>query len=496
MRFYTVVFLVFLCFSCDSTHRNKKPNVILFVVDDLGWTDLSSFGSDLYQTPNVDKLVANGVKFTNAYASCTVCSPSRSSIMTGKYPARINCTDWIAGHQKPFAKMKVPDWTKQVNLDEITLAEALKNEGYNTIHLGKWHLGEEDKYWPENQGFDINIGGWAKGAPQKRKESNGYFSPYGNPRLKDGTENEYLTERLASEAVQYLESNRDSDSPFFMNFWFYNVHTPLQAKQEKIDKYKAQITEITNHKNATYAAMVEHMDDAVGNIISKLKELDILDNTLIIFTSDNGGLIGNYGSREQVTSNFPLRSGKGDMYEGGVRVPFIVQWPNKILKGKTVDIPLISPDIYPTILGLTETMGNTAHNKNMDGVDFSKVLMAEDKLDRASIFWHYPHYHLEGAKPYSAIRKGHWKLIETFENDGLELYNLKEDIGETKDLVLDNPKKVAELMKDLNAWRTKVNAQIPEENPNFNEDFKDIYKKGKWVNKSDDEFLQYLKISN
>lgn len=497
MRYFVVLILLSLVLGCDSKNPVEKPNIILFVVDDLGWTDLSSYGSDLYQTPNVDNLVANGAKFTNAYASCTVCSPSRASLMTGKYPARINCTDWIAGHQKPFAKLKVPDWREQVDLGEVTLAEALKSNEYKTIHLGKWHLGEDDAFWPENQGFDINIGGWSKGAPQKRKDSNGYFSPYGNPRLNDGQKDEYLTERLTKEALQYLNANKDSETPFFMNFWFYNVHTPLQAKKEKINKYKALTKENGRHKNPTYAAMVEHMDDAIGEIINKLKDLGKLDNTIIIFTSDNGGLKGNYGFREQVTSNAPLRSGKGDIYEGGVRVPFIAQWLGKIPKGKIIDEPIISTDVYPTVLGLTNLIGDENHNSEMDGVDFSKALLNNGtSIEREAIFWHYPHYHLEGAKPYSAIRKGDWKLIEIFETNIIELYNLKEDIGESENLRDENPEKVKELLTDLNKWRTSVQAQLPEQNPNFQVDFEEIYKKGKWLNKSDSEFLEHLKSAN
>lgn len=496
MKFLTALFLMIIILGCDSKTTYKKPNIILFVVDDLGWTDLSSYGSDLYQTPNVDKLVANGVKFTNAYASCTVCSPSRASLMTGKYPARINCTDWISGHQKPFAKKKIPNWTEMVNLEEVTLAEALKNNGYNTIHLGKWHLGEADTFWPENQGFEINIGGWSKGAPQKKKESNGYFSPYGNPRLKDGAKDEYLTERLTKEALQYLDRNEDSKDPFFMNFWFYNVHTPLQAKKEKVDKYRTLLKVSGNHKNPIYAAMVEHMDDAIGSIIKKLKDQGRLENTLIIFTSDNGGLIGNYGFSEKVTSNAPLRSGKGDRYEGGVRVPFIAQWLNEIPKGKIIDTPIISPDVYPTVLGLTNLTGDINQTKEMDGIDFTNAILKDVPVERTSVFWHYPHYHLEGAKPYSAVRKGDWKLIQVFENDSLELFNLRNDLGETKNLAVKNPEKVKELMAALNVWRKEVDAQIPEDNPNFQIDYQEVYKKGQWLGESNEAFLQHLKSMN
>ncbi len=493
MRYIGLILLIILS-GCKNQIGQERPNIILFVVDDLGWTDLSSYGSDLYQTPNVDNLLANGVKFTNAYASCTVCSPSRASLMTGKYPARLHCTDWISGHQKPFAKMAVPNWTEQVSLEEVTLAEALKANGYQTIHLGKWHLGESEELWPEHQGFDVNIGGWSKGAPQKKNNGNGYFSPYANPRLENGLKGEYLTERLTDEALDYLENTKDSQIPFFMNFWFYNVHTPLQAKKEKVEKYNELIQPEANHKNPTYAAMIEHMDDAIGSIVQKLKQQDKLDNTIIIFTSDNGGLIGNYRLKEKVTSNKPLKSGKGDMYEGGVRVPFVVQWLNKIPKGKIVEEPLMSIDVYPTVLELTSN--NEKQNIGIDGVDFSKVLLEETKINRPAIFWHYPHYHLEGAKPYSAVRKGDWKLIQIFERDTLELYNLKDDIGETMNLINANPIKAKELLLDLNTWRVEVNAQMPKPNTNFNPDFEEVYKKGKWLTKSDIEFLEHLKSTS
>ena len=495
MRSLFLVLLIFIV-SCNSAKENK-PNVVLFVVDDLGWTDLSSYGSDLYQTPNVDKLAKNGMLFTDAYSTCTVCSPSRASIMTGKYPARINCTDWISGHKKPFAKLKIPDWTQYMAQEETTLAEVFKKAGYKTIHIGKWHLGKEDKYWPEFQGFDINIGGWSMGAPQKGNGGNGYFPPYLNPRLSDGPEGEYLTERLGDAALKFIEENKQGKTPFFMNFWFYNVHTPLQAKEDKIEKYEKQLKQSTNHQNPVYAAMVEHMDDAVGKVLNKLEENGILENTIVIFTSDNGGLRGNYeNNRKKVTSNLPLRSGKGDVYEGGVRVPFIVHWPNNILEGQVDNTPITSADIFPTILGLTGVKINDQSAENIDGIDFAPLLTSGDDIHRDAIYWHYPHYHLEGAKPYSAIRKGDWKLIEIFENKELELYNLKEDIGEKNNLRLRYPEKVVELQNDLNTWRQDVKAQLPKTNPQFMEEYESSWKAGQWRNRPDDEFLEHLRKAN
>lgn len=461
--FYLTVFVLMLALA--SCSNPKKPNIILFVVDDMGWTDVACFGSDLHETPNIDKLASSGMKFTNAYASCTVCSPTRASIMTGKYPARLHCTDWIDGHKKPFAKMKIPNWTMYLDLDEVTLAEALKADGYNTIHLGKWHLGEDEKYWPTNQGFDVNIGGYSAGGPKGVGKP--YFSPYGNPRMTDGPEGEYLTERLANDAVSYIDNVNDKEEPFFMNFWFYNVHGPHFAKEEKVEKYKGKVNLGAQHTNPIYAAMVEHVDDAVGKVIQKLKGKGLYNNTIIIFTSDNGGLIGR-NRTEKITDNTPLRHGKGGIYEGGVRVPFIAVWANKISQGKTNDTPIISADIYPTILGLTGVQGNEIQNRSFDGLDLSETLLANKELKRDAIYWHYPHYHTEGAKPYSAIRKGNWKAIEVFEEDKVELYNLADDIGESNNLADKHPEKLKELMADLNKWRKDVGAQMPTDNPNYN----------------------------
>lgn len=474
-------FLLFIILfsSCNNQFKKEKetvskPNVVLFLVDDMGWTDAGVYGSDLYQTPNIDKMAAEGMLFTDGYAACTVCSPTRSSIMTGKYPANTNTTDWITGHNKPFAKMQIPEWNKKLDTEEYTLAEAFKEQGYRTIHIGKWHLGEDQKYWPENQGFDVNVGGHSGGSP-KANGGNGYFSPYNNPRLKDGNDGEYLTERLSSEAVKFIKENKDST--FFMNFWLYNVHTPLQAKQEKIKKYKGLVNDSMYHINPIYSAMVEHMDDALGEVINALKENGLEDNTIVVFHSDNGGLKGNFeNGRKKVTDNYPLRSGKGDMYEGGVRVPLIFKWPEKIKKGTINNTPAISPDLYPTLLALT---GQELRSK-VDGIDLSPILLGEGIVERDAIYWHYPHYHLEGAKPYSAIRKGDWKLIQVFEHEDLELYNLKDDIGETNNLALTNKEKVIELMLDLNTWRTKVGAQFPVVNLNY-----DIEKENEWrFNKS------------
>ncbi|MDT0551838.1 sulfatase [Urechidicola vernalis] len=456
-----------MLFGCISA-QNNKPNVVLILVDDMGWTDLGSFGSDLYQSPNIDKLADEGVRFTNSYSSCTVCSPTRASIVTGKYPARLNVTDWIEGHKYPWAKLNVPDWTMYLPDEEYTMAEAFKDAGYQTAHFGKWHLGEKEENWPENHGFDINVGGWSRGAPRrdKAKGYTGYFSPYGNPRLEDGPEGEYLTERLSNDVVSYIDKN--GDSPFFINLWLYNVHTPLQATQDKIDKFKSLVNPNANHRNATYAAMVEHTDEAVGKIITKLKEKSLLENTIILFSSDNGGLIGK-NPKNPVTNNTPLRTGKGDIYEGGVKIPTIIYAPNRIVGGQEVETPIISMDYYPTLMELTGIKSRKITRQTVDGKSVLPFIKKSNS-EREAIFWHYPHYHQEGGVPYSAIRLGDFKLIENFESDSYELYNLKNDVGESMNIIENHPAIAEDLKMRLSKWRDEVGAQYPTKNQNFNKE--------------------------
>jgi len=467
MRIVTLLLVSLFIFSCSSTkaQKQKKPNVVLILVDDMGWTDLGSFGSDLYQSPNIDKLANEGVQFTNSYSSCTVCSPTRASIVTGKYPARINVTDWIEGHKYPWAKLNVPDWTMYLPNEEYTMAEAFKDAGYKTAHFGKWHLGEKEENWPENHGFDLNIGGYSKGSPQLRKNEGtyGYFSPYGNPRMEDGPEGEYLTERLSTEVCNYIDEN--SDKPFFVNFWLYNVHTPLQAKQDKIDKYKSLVDATAKHQNSTYAAMVEHTDDAVGKIITKLKEKGLYENTIILFSSDNGGLIGN--PKKPVTNNAPLRTGKGDIYEGGVRVPTIIYAPKHKIAHKKIHKPIISMDYYPTLMELAGISNAKTKAQTLDGKSLLPLMKGKGEIERTALYWHYPHYHQEGGVPYSSIRMGDWKLIENFETNSFELYNLKDDISESKDLKNERTEIFSELKNQLSAWRSEVGAQYASPNDNF-----------------------------
>jgi arylsulfatase A-like enzyme len=337
--------------AAQDPAKSRPPNIILILVDDLGWTDLSCQGSTFYETPNIDRLAKEGMRFKHGYSACTVCSPTRAAVLTGKYPARLHITDWIAGHQRPFAKLKPPDWTQQLPQEETTIAELLKGAGYATFHVGKWHLGDE-AHWPTTHGFDVNVGGNGRGQPPS------YFFPYERdaiklPGLTTGANNEYLTDRLTDEALRIIDANKDQ--PFFLYLPHYTVHTPLQAKPEKIVKYRAKAD--TNPKrergmnssqhNATYAAMIESLDESVGRIMKQLDELGLTENTLVIFTSDNGGLTLN-----QTTSNVPLRAGKGSAYEGGVRVPLIVRYPPLVKAGATCDVPAMSIDLAPSIADL------------------------------------------------------------------------------------------------------------------------------------------------
>jgi arylsulfatase A-like enzyme len=431
----------------------RPPNVVFFLIDDLGWTDLGCFGSDLYETPHIDKLAKQGVKFTNAYAACTVCSPTRAALMTGKYPARLHITDWIHGSKRPNAKLAIPKWTEYLPREEFTVASALKAAGYVSASIGKWHLGNKEEGYPDQHGFDLNVAGYEAGQPPS------YFSPYKIPTLKDGPEGEYLTDRLADEAVRFIEANKSK--PFFLYFPYYAVHTPLQAKKDVVEKYQKKIKPGMRHTNATYAAMIESVDDAVGRIVAKLAELGLGERTVIVLTSDNGGLM-------RSTTNVPLRAGKGSAYEGGVRVPAIVKWPGVTAPGSVCEEPVITLDFYPTLLEIGGAKGNAKHNAAVDGVSLVPLLKdPKATLKRKATYWHYPHYHPGGATPYGAVRAGDWKLVEFYEDDHVELYNLKDDISEKDDLAKKLPDKAKELRDRLAAWRKAVGAQMPTPNPNY-----------------------------
>jgi len=438
----------------NDRSKQSQPNVVVLLVDDLGWTDLKSYGSTFYETPNIDKLAQQGMKFTNAYAACNVCSPSRASILTGKSPARLHITDWIVGHSKPYAKLLPPAWTTFLPTEEITIAEILKKKNYATASIGKWHLGDDIKYYPEHQGFDINIAGNYMGSPPS------YFSPYRIPRLKDGPKGEYLTDRLTDDALKFIRDKKDQ--PFFLYMSYYAVHLPLQAKPEDISYFRAKRDSNANQKNAVYASVIKSMDESVGRINDLIEDLKLSGNTIIIFMSDNGGLLG---ARNPVTSNLPLRAGKGTAYEGGVRIPFIVKWKGKVKENSVSDVPIIHTDVLPTLAQITNSeLTNINH---LDGVSITPLLFGKNKLKREALYWHYPHYHPEGATPHTSIRDGDWKLIYTYENAKKELYNLKTDPGELMDVAAGKAKIADALFRKIKNWKTKVGAQDPVSNPNY-----------------------------
>lgn len=456
----------------QSTDK-KKPNIVFFLVDDLGWADIEPFGAKFYETPNLDKLAKEGMKFTNAYAASPVCSPTRASIMSGKYPATMQTTDWFgaiqpqeAAKRKNYGHILLPaPYQKRLALEEKTVAEAFKDAGYKTFFAGKWHLGDTPDLWPEYQGFDINKGGFSAGNPGK----GGYFSPYNNnPRLTPGPSGEYLPMRLAAETNKFIQDNKDQ--PFFAYFSFYNVHGPINTTPELKAKYIAKRDKMglktqfgkegTNdvrlvQNDPTYAGMVEAMDTAVGKVLAKLKELHLDDNTIIVFFSDNGGLSISEGAP---TSNLPLRGGKGWMYEGGIREPLIIKYP-KMVKGNTVnETPVISNDFYPTLLQMA---GLPLMPKQHTGGKSILPLLEQKEMKDRSLFWHYPHYGNQGGSPASAVRNGDWKLIHWYEADRYELFNLKDDIYEKNNLLNTNPKETMKLKKELEKWLKKQGALFP-----------------------------------
>jgi len=434
-----------------TVQAGPRLNFIFILVDDLGWTDLGCQGSTFYATPHIDQLAREGMRFTQAYAACTVCSPSRASLLTGKYPARLHITDWIKGHVRPHARLRVPDWTMHLPREERTLGDAFREAGYITASIGKWHLGGPE-FYPEHHGFDVNIGGNDRGHPPS------YFPPYQLANLPDGPPGEFLSDRLTAETVAFIEQNRTR--PFFIYLSHYAVHTPLMGKPEVIAKYQAQADPRQPHHNPQYAALVESVDDSVGRIRACLETWQLAENTVIFFTSDNGGL-----TVRKVTSNHPLRAGKGSAYEGGVRVPLLVRWPGVTPPGSLCTTPVITPDFYPTLLEMAGL--KSARHQVVDGRSLVPLLRQRGAFRRNALYWHYPHYHPGGATPYSAVRAGDWKLIEFFEDQHVELYHLRDDLGETNDLAAAHPAKARALRRQLHSWRQSVGAQLPTPNSDF-----------------------------
>ena len=454
----TLIFAVLaVCLSVDSALSDDKSdkcsaaNIVLILADDLGWADLGCYGNTFHQTPNLDRMAAEGMRFTQAYAASSVCSPTRSSIMSGKYPARNDLTVWLGGRTPPGRKLLHAPTVNHLALEEVTIAEALRAAGYATGHVGKWHLGGEP-YWPERQGFDVNVAGNHTGTP-----AGGYFLP-NRMNLPGAKPGDYLTDRLGDEAAKFIAANRDR--PFFLYQAFHSVHTPIQGKKDLVESYKRRMKPGQANFNPTYAAMVHSLDENVGKIIGKLDEFELSERTAVFFFSDNGGF-------HRVTSNKPLRAGKGYSYEGGHREPLIVRMPGRIRPGSVCRTPVSSVDFYPTILELTGTPGDRKHNQQSDGVSIVSLLDQSGTVERDAIYWHYPHYSPQGGTPSGAILAGDFKLIEFFEDGHLELYNLKEDIAEKNNLAEALPEKTRELHQMLLAWRNKMDAKMPAPNPGY-----------------------------
>ena len=461
-----------LTHALTAAESPSKPNFVFFLVDDLGWKDLGCYGSSFYETPNVDRLAATGMQFSQAYAACPVCSPTRASILTGKYPPRLGITTYInpAGGNQPLnwqrqTPLLPAPYRDRLELDEVTLAESLQAAGYSTFFAGKWHLGSEG-HWPEDQGFDVNKGGIDRGGPYGGRK---YFSPYGNPRLDDGPDGEHLPDRLAAETVRFIEQHQDQ--PFLAYLSFYSVHTPLMARKDLEQKYAKKREQLQNQtpiwgregsrklrlvqEHAVYAGMVEAVDLAVGKVLEALDTLELADNTVVILTSDNGGLSTSEG---HPTSNLPLRGGKGWMYEGGIREPLLVRAPGVTEPGSHCDQIVTSADFYPSVLELANLP--LQPDVHVDGMSILPLLRGQGR-DRGPVFWHFPHYGNQGGAPAGAVREGDWKLIEWYEDGRLELFNLKNDLAEQHDQSSQETELRDRLHDALQTWRTSVGAIMP-----------------------------------
>jgi len=459
----------------------ERPNVIFYLIDDLGWADLACYGSKFHETPNLDRLAASGMRFSDAYAACPVCSPTRASVMTGKYPARLGITDWIGASQKkealitPLNDAFLPD-------SEVTIGEALKAGGYKTAYFGKWHLGAKDEHHPKKQGFDYHRGVNRAGAPGS------YFYPFTRGKKKSGStvpdfseagEGAYLTDVIADEAVEFVEKNKDV--PFFAFVAHYSIHTPIQAKTEHVDKYKAKLAKAgksleprsrdekgygktrLDQNNPALAGMVESVDASVGRMLDKLDELGLTKNTVIVFTSDNGGLSTLQNNRVGPGCTLPLRGGKGWMYEGGIRVPLIVKWPGVTKPGTTCAEPVVSTDFYPTLLDMAGLPKKP--KQHIDGVSIAPLLKGGDALKRDAIYWHYPHYHGSGNRPTGGLRKGNYKLVRWYEGGEDELFDLSKDLSESKNLAAKLPEVAKGLSADMDSWLKGVGAKMAQPNP-------------------------------
>jgi arylsulfatase A-like enzyme len=469
-RFWLMISVILFLPGSVFAQERPKTNIVFLLVDDLGWADVGCFGSKFHETPNIDQLASSGMRFTQGYAACPVCSPTRASIMTGRHPVRVDITDWIPGMATARARSPIFQHVNDrdnLALEEVTIAEALKLTGYQTFFAGKWHLGQQGN-WPTDQGFDVNIGGNSRGGPP-----GGYYSPWKNPTLKSNHRGEYVTERLTAESLKFLET-RDPNRPFLLYLSYYNVHTPITPYKKRHQHFIAKAErefegispQIVEHEgqsrirqdNAAYASMVAAVDHSVGQLMAALKEMKLEGNTAVFFFSDNGGLCTKKGIGP--TSNLPLRAGKGWLYEGGVRVPMIIRAPGITEPGSSCSVPVVSMDFFPTILELCGSKPMPLRHR--DGASLVPLLGQTGDLPERALYWHYPHYHGSTWTPGASIRDGDWKLIEFYHYGNVELYNLADDPGESTDLSDLQPARRERLLTKLHAWQKKLDAKLPQ----------------------------------
>jgi len=460
--------------ACADSAADPPLNVVVVLIDDMGWMDTGVYGSGFYETPNIDRLAAEGARFTQFYTASSVCSPTRASIMTGKHPARLDITNWIGGEQNGLLNQAV--YLRQLPERETTFGEAFSDAGYRTGYIGKWHLGP-DGHLPDSQGFQFNFAVNHAGQPAS------YFPPYARstesptdvPDLFGDPENSYLTDRLTDASLDFIEDNRER--PFLLVLSHYAVHTPLQAPQEEVERYEEKAAELgpeleehyeaereaetkLRQDHATYAAMVASTDRSIGRILDKLVELGLDEHTAVVFLSDNGGLSTLMRrSPNQATANVPLRAGKGWLYEGGIRAPLIVRWPGVISAGTVVSAPATSNDVFPTLLALAGLPARP--QDHVDGVSLLGAIQEDAGEIHDALYWHFPHYHGSGNRPGGAVRIGDLKLIEWFEDDAVELYDLSIDLSERRDLSKERPEDTARLLSALRSWRREVDAKMP-----------------------------------
>jgi arylsulfatase A len=437
----------------------RPLNIVFILADDLGWRDLACYGSRFYETPNIDRLAREGMRFTSAYSASPVCSPTRAAVMTGKYPARLHLTSHLQGaHRLPYSQVIAPLSRLQLPLEEVTIAEMLRGAGYRTAQIGKWHLGGEG-FLAGAQGFDVALGGDTAGS------TNSFFYPQWKKKIPlEGTrDGEYLTDRLTDLAIDFIR--RPSPRPFFLYLAHYAVHVPIEAKPELIPHYEKKVRPDDPQNFPTYAAMLQSVDESVGRVLAALDEAGVAGSTLVVFTSDNGGVSSREWKDRPVTSNLPLRAGKGHVYEGGIRVPLVVRWPGVTRAGAESAEPVLAVDYAPTLAAAAGIPASRL--PRMDGVNIAPVLRGASRLDRERVFWHYPHYSPQLGRPAAAVRERDWKLIRFFGDGREELYNLRDDLAEKNDRAAAEPALRARLSTALTAWLRDTDAQLPAPNPKY-----------------------------